>query len=120
EIYGKIALTGESFHFENEAKALGRHYDVFAYRVGGPDSRKVAILFNDVTERKRAEEALRRSREEFKELFEQAPFGYHELDAAGRFVRINQAELKMLGRTAEELVGQFVWTISAEEERSRQ
>ena len=52
EIYGKIALTGEPVHFENEAKALGRHYDVCAYRVGGPGSRKVAILFNDITERK--------------------------------------------------------------------
>ncbi|MCU1267866.1 MAG: multi-sensor signal transduction histidine kinase [Acidobacteria bacterium] len=55
EIYGEIALTGEPRHFENEAKALGRHYDVCAYRVGGPESRKVAILFNDITERKRTE-----------------------------------------------------------------
>jgi len=60
EIYGKIALTGEPAHFELEAKALGRHYDVSAYRVGGPESRKVAILFNDITERKRTENELRR------------------------------------------------------------
>jgi len=59
ETYGKIALTGESAHFENEAKALGRYYDVFAYRIGGPGSRKVAILFNDITERKRAEAEIR-------------------------------------------------------------
>jgi light-regulated signal transduction histidine kinase (bacteriophytochrome) len=58
EIYGKIALTGEPIHFENEAKALGRYYDVSAYRVGGPESRKVAILFNDITERKRAEQEI--------------------------------------------------------------
>jgi PAS domain S-box-containing protein len=58
EIYGKIALTGEPLHFENEAKALGRHYDVCAYRVGGADSRKVGILFNDITERKSAERKL--------------------------------------------------------------
>ena len=35
EIYGKIALTGEPLRFENEAKALGRFYEVCAYRVGG-------------------------------------------------------------------------------------
>jgi PAS domain S-box-containing protein len=58
EIYGKVALTGEPVHFENEAKALGRHYDVRAYRVGGPESRKVAILFNDIIERKNAERKL--------------------------------------------------------------
>jgi PAS domain S-box-containing protein len=58
EIYGRVALTGEPVHFENEAKALGRHYDVRAYRVGGPESRKVAILFNDIIERKKAERKL--------------------------------------------------------------
>jgi signal transduction histidine kinase/ActR/RegA family two-component response regulator/PAS domain-containing protein len=58
EMYGKVALTGEPVHFENEAKALGRHYDVRAYRVGGPESRKVAILFNDIIERKITERKL--------------------------------------------------------------
>jgi len=58
EIYGKVALTGEAVRFVNEAKALRRWYDVGAYRVGGPDSRKVAILFNDISERKRAEEQI--------------------------------------------------------------
>jgi PAS domain S-box-containing protein len=61
EIYGKIALTGEPARFENEAKGLNHWYEVFAYRVDGPESRKVAILFNDITERKKAEEALRES-----------------------------------------------------------
>ena len=59
EIYGKVALTGEPVHFENEAKMLGRHFDVFAYRIGRPESRKVAILFNDITERKATEEKIR-------------------------------------------------------------
>jgi PAS domain S-box-containing protein len=58
QLYGKVALTGEPVHFENEAKALGRYYDVRAYRVGGPDSRKVAILFNDITEQKKADGKL--------------------------------------------------------------
>jgi PAS domain S-box-containing protein len=58
EIYGKVAMTGEPVRFENEAKGLNRWYDVSAYRVGGPDSRKVAILFNDITERRRMEQAL--------------------------------------------------------------
>ncbi|HEV7606703.1 MAG TPA: ATP-binding protein [Steroidobacteraceae bacterium] len=63
DIYGKVALSGEPLRFENEAKALGRHYEVCAYRVGGPESRKVAILFNDITERKTAQAKLQRQLE---------------------------------------------------------
>jgi PAS domain S-box-containing protein len=59
EIYGRIALTGEPARFENEARALHRWYNVYAFRVGDPALRRVAILFNDITARKRAEEALR-------------------------------------------------------------
>jgi PAS domain S-box-containing protein len=55
EIYGKIALTGKPMRFENEAKQLGRWYDVYAFRVEDPERRRVGILFNDITERKRAE-----------------------------------------------------------------
>lgn len=58
ETYGRVALTGESIRFENEAAALGRWYDVYAFRLGGPGSLKVAIIFNDVTGRKAAEAAL--------------------------------------------------------------
>src|SRR5258706_1012950 len=50
-----MALTGEPMRFENEAKQLGRWYDVYAFRVGDPKRRRVGILLNDITERKRAE-----------------------------------------------------------------
>ena len=80
QIYGKVALTGEPARFVNEAKALNGYYDVSAYRVGGPDSRKVAILFNDISERMQAEEAMRQSErrereraEELAVLFEAVP-----------------------------------------------
>ena len=73
----------------------------------------------DIHNSKLAKEALRRSREEFKDLFENAPVGFHEIDTEGRIVRINNTGLKMLGYTAEELLGQFVWKISADEELSR-
>jgi PAS domain S-box-containing protein len=64
EIYGKIALTGEPAHFENGAKALNRYYEVSAYRVGEPELRQVAIVFNDISGRKRADEELRAALEE--------------------------------------------------------
>ena len=58
DTYGKIALTGEPARFENRAEALGRWYEVYAFRIGRPDSRQVAIFFNDITDRKRTAFAL--------------------------------------------------------------
>lgn len=59
EIYGNIALTGESMRFENPAEQLNRWYDVYAFRFGQPEEHQVAILFNDITERKRADNIIR-------------------------------------------------------------
>ena len=56
KIYGQIALTGEPSRFENHAQQLHRWYDVYAFRLGEPEDRKVAILFKDITERKLAEQ----------------------------------------------------------------
>ena len=59
EIYGKVALTGDPIRFVNQAKALdGRWFDVYAFRIGGPDSRKVVLIFNNITERKQSEHKL--------------------------------------------------------------
>jgi len=70
----------------------------------------------DISERKRAEaellahrdrleEIVRERTAEVEDLYENAPAGYHSLDAEGRFVRINQTELNWLGYTRQELIG---------------
>ena len=79
----------------------------------------VSAIGCDITEQKRLQDALRRSGEEFRELFDNAPIGFHELDTEGRLTRINNTELQILGYTAGELMGQFVWKLSADEELSR-
>lgn len=58
ETYGQVAETGQPVRFEHAAEALGRWYDVFAFRVGAPAERKVAILFQDISLRVRARVAL--------------------------------------------------------------
>jgi PAS domain S-box-containing protein len=58
EMFGQIALTGESRRFEFPASELQRWYEGYAYRLGEAHERKVGILFNDITERKRAEARL--------------------------------------------------------------
>ena len=55
QIYGGIATTGVPARFEAPAQALGRWFDVSAFRIGEPELRYVAVLFTDITERKSAE-----------------------------------------------------------------
>jgi hypothetical protein len=45
-------LTGDAVRFEKEFNSICHWFDVYAFRIGGPESRKVAILFNDITQRK--------------------------------------------------------------------
>ncbi len=63
ELYGKVALTGESVRFENGSKILNRWFDVYACGTGEPEERKVAIVFKDISDRQRAEEIARRTAE---------------------------------------------------------
>ena len=60
ETYGRVAATGEPVHFVDEAVQPGRWYDVYAARVGPAGSRKVVVLFTDITVRRRTELELRR------------------------------------------------------------
>ena len=58
---------------------------------------KLVIVNRNVTERKRAEEALRRSEADFRSVVEDAPYGIYRASITGRFLQVNPAVLKMLG-----------------------
>ena len=60
QVYGRVAETGEPVRFVNEARELGRWFDIYATRLGPPEARRVALLFSDITERRRSEDALRK------------------------------------------------------------
>ncbi|WP_398477813.1 sensor histidine kinase [Tardiphaga sp.] len=65
DLYGKVALTGQPVRFEQHAGQLGdRWYDVHAFRIGAPEAHQVAILFNDVTVRRAADQQMRLLNEE--------------------------------------------------------
>ncbi len=63
----------------------------------------------DVTEKREAELLLQESEAAFRELFDEAPVAYHEVDLNGCLTRVNHTELSMLGYTAEEMEGEPVW-----------
>lgn len=61
DTYGRVAKTRVPATFESYAKAFQRWFDVRAVPVGDPDECQIAIIFNDVTGRRDAEERLRQS-----------------------------------------------------------
>ena len=60
-VYGKVALTGQQVRFEKFSERLGGWYSVVAYR---PMRNFFATVFEDITERKQAEAALKKWNEE--------------------------------------------------------
>jgi len=56
----EVARSGLARRFEHDVRPNGRWLDVYMSRIGGAGSDKVAVLFRDITERKTAEETLRR------------------------------------------------------------
>jgi len=66
---------------------------------------KLVIVNRDVTERKKADESLRRLETGFRSVVEDAPYGIYRANTAGRFLQVNPALKKMLGyETTEELL----------------
>jgi len=56
--YGSVLATGKPIRFDQELVATGHHLEVSSFRIEPPSRRQVAVLFKDVTDRKRAEREL--------------------------------------------------------------
>jgi PAS domain S-box-containing protein len=131
ETYGRVASTGEAVRFEHGSEAMNRWFEVYASPVGMPGSRRVTLLFNNITERKESElalrslnetlerrveertealartvEELRRSEQRFAQAFFISPFAaaLTTLDE-DRFVEVNDAFSRLTGYDPEEAIG---------------
>ena len=54
DVYGRVARTGESERLEQYVPPVGCWFDVHTFRIGGPGSREVGVLFHDITARNQA------------------------------------------------------------------
>jgi PAS domain S-box-containing protein len=115
--YDRVFETGKPVQFTDER--AGRTFETLASPVLGSEGEVeyVAVYAQDVTEQRRLERALRESEKRYRELFDEAPVGYHEIDGEGRIIDVNKRELEMLGYEREEMVGRYIWEFVQEDMR---
>ena len=105
QIYDKVARSGEAVRFENFATAMNRWFDVYAFRLGGAESRRVAILFNNITERKRMEDELRAKSLYSRSLIEASLDPLVTISPSGQITDVNNATELVTGVGREALIG---------------
>lgn len=96
ETYGRVARTGEAVRLENNVAPINRWFDVYAVRVGA-GSRQIAVVFRDITERKRAEERLRTSEEWLRQATEAGQVFVWEIDLTAQTAKFSENVERVLG-----------------------
>lgn len=101
QVMGIYFPTQKNYHWINISTAP-------LFKPGEDRPYRVFVTFEDITERKRAEEALANSEKSYRSLFENASMGIFHSVPEGRFLRVNPALATMLGYASpEELVTQI-------------
>ncbi|MDQ3471217.1 MAG: PAS domain-containing protein [Pseudomonadota bacterium] len=95
DIYGRVALTGEPERFENFSTPLDRWFLVYALKIDG--AARVALLFDDITDRKRAELELASREQQFQTLLDQAPLGVYLVDSDFVIRQVNPIAAQVFG-----------------------
>jgi two-component system CheB/CheR fusion protein len=102
QIFGKVATGGESATFEQYIERLGRYLFVNAYRIAED---QVATVFMDITERKRAEQALAESEKRLRTVTDAANDAILMMDSRGAISYWNPAAGTLLGYSHAEAIG---------------
>jgi PAS domain S-box-containing protein len=120
----KRGLAGERCHVELQSiRKNGERFDAEVHTIpiqyrGEPH---VLAIVRDITERRRAEAAVRASDEQYRAVFAASADGIVVRDADFRIVDINPAALAMIGRTRDEVIGldRLVVLADGQEDRIR-
>ncbi|MDO9550495.1 MAG: PAS domain S-box protein [Methanoregula sp.] len=100
--YGEVAVTGVPATFDMYHEPTKKLYHCNVYRPGESRDR-FCVIFEDITERNKAEEALKESEERFRVIFERSTVGKSLTSPEGNILRINPAFAEMLGYTIDEI-----------------
>lgn len=87
-----------------------KHIELSAFTMRDADRRPICFvgIARDASERKQAEAALERSEAQLTDFFENAAVPMHWVGPDGVILRVNRAELEMLGYTLEEFEGRHI------------
>ena len=120
ETYGNVLRTGRSVRFERAFVLAGRDIEVAAHRVEPATRRQVAILFNDITGRVRADRALQQSGvrkaallelgDRLRETDDAQAMAYAGAEIMGRTLGATQAGYGTVDLTAETVAIETDWT----------
>ena len=106
--------SDDTLHFETRHRRKdGILYDVASSTKHAGDGRFIAF-FEDITERKRGEEALRASKEKYRVLVENLNEGIWQIDKDGNTVFVNETMAKMLGYGRNEMLGRHLFSFMDE------
>ncbi|MDA3935273.1 MAG: PAS domain S-box protein, partial [Actinomycetota bacterium] len=94
ERYKAVAMTGIVSRFEGDVGGPGRHFEALAY---SPIPGQVAVLVSDITERKQAEIALKKSESRQKVVLQTAMDGFWLIGSDGCLLQTNDAYCQMSG-----------------------
>ena len=100
EVFDAIARHGQPVHFEEFSAEFDKHFEAVAY---SPAENKLAVVFNDITDRKKAETALQESAG----IVDNIPVGL-QIYRDDVLVSANRASEEILGLPVEETIGKPV------------
>jgi PAS domain S-box-containing protein len=103
EIYDTVLRTGKPIRFERVLSTKERILELYAFRVEDGTNCHVGVIFKDVTQRKKTEDALVESEKRSRAIVANAPIGIATSDVDRKFLSANEAFCKILGYTEDEL-----------------
>ena len=114
ELTTKGAYRGEVVNITKNGEQRYVELTAFVMRNEAGEPLCYVGIKHDITERKRVEEASRRSEAELTDFFDNAAIGLHWVGPDGIVHKVNQAELDLLGYTREEYVGRHIGEFHAD------
>jgi PAS domain S-box-containing protein len=110
ETYTRVAMTGQPERFEMFVEALQMWFWISVY---SPAHEHFVAVFDVITERKKAEEALQKSEARFRILFEKLPLPLCHMDKDGVFTFRNERFVQIFGYTADDVSTAAEWWLRA-------